>query len=74
MQITNLGLLPDGGLKLKQAIKREEDTLKDTVKQLQNVAEKLKQFPGIVVFIFFTKLYYLLNQISIFRFFLESYK
>lgn len=56
MQNTNLDLLPDGGFKLKQAIKREEDALKNTVIQLQNVAEKLKQFPGIIVFCFVTKL------------------
>lgn len=47
LKITNLHLLPDGGLKLKKAILREEIALKDTKIQLQNILTKLKQFPGI---------------------------
>lgn len=46
MQITNLGLLPDGGLKLKNAISKEERALKDTEMQLKNILDNLKQFPG----------------------------
>lgn len=46
MKVTNLNLLPDGGLKLKLAIKREENALKDTTTQLKNVLEKLNKFPG----------------------------
>lgn len=43
----NLKLLPDGGLKLKQAILKNERDLKDTEKQLVNVLEKLKEFKGV---------------------------
>ncbi|XP_025412191.1 transcription termination factor 2-like isoform X2 [Sipha flava] len=44
MKVTNLHLLPDGGLRLKQAIKKEETALKDTKIQLNNVLTKLKEF------------------------------
>jgi hypothetical protein len=47
MKVTNLHLLPDGGLRLKQAIKKEETALKDTKIQLNNVLTKLKEFSGI---------------------------
>jgi len=47
MNITNLHLLPDRGLKLKKAILKEEILLKDTKMQLKNVLEKLEKFPGL---------------------------
>jgi len=47
MKITNLNLLPDGGLKLKKVILKEEGVLEDTKMQLKNVLTKLKDFPGI---------------------------
>lgn len=53
MGITNLHKLPDGGLKLKSAILKEESALKDTMLQLNNVIKKLKEFPGIKLSLFY---------------------
>lgn len=47
MKMTNLHLLPDGGLKLKRAIIKEESALKDNEMQLKNILYKLKEFPGL---------------------------
>ncbi|XP_050421158.1 transcription termination factor 2-like [Adelges cooleyi] len=44
MEITNIKLLPDGGLKLKTAIIKEENKLKDTKEQFENVLKQLKLF------------------------------
>lgn len=49
LKITNLHLLPDGGLKLKKAILKEENALKDTKIQHKNILAKLKQFPGMKI-------------------------
>jgi len=53
MKMTNLHLLPDGGLKLKKAILKEERSLIDTEMQLKNVLDKIKHFPGIKFKCFF---------------------
>jgi len=52
MKITNLNLLPDGGYKLKRAIVKEERAFTDTKIQLNNVLKKLKDYPGLTIFLF----------------------
>lgn len=54
MKITNLHLLPDGGFKLKNAISKQENELKDTKMQLKMVIAKLNEFGGYHIFFFFT--------------------
>lgn len=46
MKVTNLHLLPDGGLKLSRAISKEENALKDVQMQLKNVDKKLNKCQG----------------------------
>lgn len=46
MKSLNSKLLPDGGLKLKNSILNEENSLKEYKMQLNNVLKKLKEFPG----------------------------
>lgn len=46
MKSINLKLLPDGGLKIKKAILTEENRLKESKMQLNNVLRKLKKFSG----------------------------
>lgn len=46
MKSINLELLPDRGLKLKNAILKEENSLKESKMQLNNVLRKLKEFSG----------------------------
>lgn len=46
MKVTNLHLLPDGGLKLSRAISKEESAFKDAQMQLNNVDKKLKKCQG----------------------------
>lgn len=64
MKVTNLHLLPDGGLRLKQAIKKEENALKDTTTQLNNVLEKLHKFRGKYFIIFFSLIKLYINEIK----------
>lgn len=53
MKITNLNLLPDGGIKLKKAILKEDNALKDANTQLKNVISKLEYFEGLYIYIIF---------------------
>lgn len=71
MRVTNLHLLLDKGLKLNNAILKEESVYKDTLMQYNHVDQKFKRLRFIIYKIFNRALIFallLINQCLIFSF------